>query len=36
MKSYNIEPVITDKINIEEAVKLYAEGKLPNLMNRLH
>ncbi len=36
MKSYNIEPVVTDKINIDEAVKLYVEGKLPNLMNRLH
>ena len=36
MKSYNIESVITDKTNIEEAVKLYMEGKLPNLMNRLH
>ena len=31
MKSYNIEPVVTDVKNIEEAVKLYLQGKLPNL-----
>jgi predicted Fe-Mo cluster-binding NifX family protein len=36
MKSYNIEPVVTDVKNIEEAVKLYLQGKLPNLMERLH
>ena len=36
MKSYNIEPVATDVANIEEAVTLYAEGKLANLMDRLH
>ncbi|MDD5648617.1 MAG: NifB/NifX family molybdenum-iron cluster-binding protein, partial [Dehalococcoidia bacterium] len=36
MKSYNIEPIVTDVSNIETAVKLYAEGKLPNMMDRLH
>lgn len=36
MKSYNIEPVVTDIVGIEQAVKLYAEGKLPNLKDRLH
>jgi len=36
MKSYNIETVVTDVGNIDEAVKLYLEGKLPNLMERLH
>ena len=36
MKSYNIEPVITDVTDIEQAVKLYLENKLPNLRERLH
>ena len=36
MKSRNIEPVVTDVENIDEAVKLYIEGKLTNLMERLH
>jgi predicted Fe-Mo cluster-binding NifX family protein len=36
MKSYKIETIVTDVANIDEAVKLYLEGKLPNLMNRLH
>jgi len=36
LKSYNIEPIITDVDNIEEAVKLYSEGKLTNLMEKLH
>lgn len=36
MKSYQIEPVVTDIENIDEAVKLYIEGKLPNLINRVH
>jgi predicted Fe-Mo cluster-binding NifX family protein len=35
MKSYNIEPVVTDVKNIDEAVRLYLAGKLPNLMERL-
>jgi len=35
MKSYNIEPVVTDIESIDEAVKLYLAGKLPNLMERL-
>ncbi|MFC2020835.1 NifB/NifX family molybdenum-iron cluster-binding protein [Chloroflexota bacterium] len=36
MQSYNIEPVVTDVENIDKAIKLYLEGKLPNLMERLH
>jgi predicted Fe-Mo cluster-binding NifX family protein len=36
LKSYGIEAIVTDIKNIEEAVKLYIEGKLPNLMERLH
>jgi len=36
MKSYNIEPVVTDVESIDEAVKLYIEGELINLMDRLH
>jgi predicted DNA-binding protein (UPF0251 family)/predicted Fe-Mo cluster-binding NifX family protein len=36
MKSYQIEPVVTDVTDIDEAVKLYVAGKLPNLINRLH
>jgi len=36
LKSRGIEPVVTDVESIEEAVKLYLEGKLPNLMERLH
>jgi len=36
LKSCNIEPVVTDVENIEEAINLYLAGKLPNLMERLH
>jgi predicted Fe-Mo cluster-binding NifX family protein len=36
LKSRNIEPIVTDVESIEEAVKLHLEGKLPNLMERLH
>lgn len=36
LKSRNIEPVVTDVDNIEEAVKLYLDGKLENQMERLH
>ena len=36
MRSYNIEPVVTDVQNIDEAVQLYLTGKLANLMERLH
>jgi len=36
LKSYSIEAVVTDVENIEEAVKLYLQGRLPNLMERLH
>jgi predicted Fe-Mo cluster-binding NifX family protein len=36
LKSSNIEPIVTDITSIDEAVKLYLEGNLPNLMERLH
>ena len=36
MKSLGIEIVVTDVANIDEAMKLYIQGKLPNLMERLH
>jgi predicted Fe-Mo cluster-binding NifX family protein len=36
LKSRGIEAVVTNVENIEEAVRLYVEGKLPNLMERLH
>jgi predicted Fe-Mo cluster-binding NifX family protein len=36
LKSRGIETVITDVTNIDEAVKLYLDGKLPNRMERLH
>ena len=36
MRSYNIEPVVTDVENIDEAIELYSTGKLENLMERLH
>lgn len=36
MKSYKIEPIVTDIMGIDEAVELYLKGKLPNLMERLH
>jgi predicted Fe-Mo cluster-binding NifX family protein len=36
MKGYGIEPIVTDIENIDEAVRLYLAGKLPNLMGRLH
>jgi predicted Fe-Mo cluster-binding NifX family protein len=36
LKSYNIKPIVTDVSDIDKAVKLYLEGKLPNLMERLH
>jgi predicted Fe-Mo cluster-binding NifX family protein len=36
MQSYNIEPVVTDVNSIDEAVQLYIDGKLTNLMERLH
>jgi len=37
LKGMGIDAIITDVGNIEEAVKLHAQGKLPNLMmERLH
>lgn len=36
LKSYKIQPVITDVQDIDKAIKLYLAGSLPNLMERLH
>jgi len=36
LKNAGIEVITTDVENIEEAVKLYLQGELPNLMERLH
>ncbi|MDD5338913.1 MAG: NifB/NifX family molybdenum-iron cluster-binding protein [Dehalococcoidales bacterium] len=36
IKSHGIEAIITDVPNIDEALKLYLDGNLPNLMERLH
>ena len=36
LKSRGIEIIITDVSDIDEAVKTYLEGKLPNLMEKLH
>ena len=36
LKNAGIEVVVTDVKNIDEAVRLYLQGKLPNLMERLH
>ena len=35
MRSYGIEPVVTDVRDIREAALRYAQGDLPNLMDRL-
>ena len=36
LESSGIEPIITDAESIDEAVKLYLDGKLVNLMEKLH
>ncbi len=36
MKSRGIEVIITDVKKIDEALKLYIDGKLPNQMEKLH
>jgi predicted DNA-binding protein (UPF0251 family)/predicted Fe-Mo cluster-binding NifX family protein len=36
LKSAGIESIITDVTDIDRAVGLYSEGKLPNLVGRLH
>jgi predicted Fe-Mo cluster-binding NifX family protein len=36
LKSSGIEPIITDVESIDEAVKLYLEGKLVDLTEKLH
>ncbi len=36
LKASGIEPVVTDVADVDEAALAYAEGRLPNLMDRLH
>jgi len=36
LKRYNIKPIITDVVDIDEAAQLYLAGNLPNLMDRVH
>jgi len=36
LTSRGVETIVTDIKNIDEAVKLYLEGKLLNLRQRLH
>lgn len=36
LKHLNIEVIVTDEENIENAVSRYLAGNLPNLMERLH
>lgn len=36
LKSLGIEPILTDVVDIEKAVRLYLEGTLPNLTQRVH
>ena len=36
LREAGIEPIVTDVSDIQEAVRLYIEGKLPNLRERLH
>ncbi len=36
MKSRNIETIVTDIRDIDGAVKLFIQGKLPSMMERLH
>jgi hypothetical protein len=36
LTSYNIQPIVTDVENIDEAVQLHLAGKLANLMERVH
>jgi predicted Fe-Mo cluster-binding NifX family protein len=36
LESSGIEPIITDVGSVDEAVKIYLEGKLVNLMEKLH
>jgi len=36
MQGYNITSIVTDVRSIDEAVQLYLDGKLTNLMERLH
>ena len=36
MQGYGIQPIVTDVREIDDAVGLYLDGKLPNLMERLH
>jgi predicted Fe-Mo cluster-binding NifX family protein len=36
LKAQNLEPIITDVAEIDQAVKMYLDGKLINYMEQLH
>ncbi len=36
MRQLNLQPVVTDVIDIESALEAYLNGKLPNLIEKLH
>ena len=36
LKAHNIQPIITDVKEIDHAVQLHLQGRLPNLTHRLH
>jgi len=36
LKNRGINTIVTDVESIDEAVKLYLAGKLPNIVERLH
>ncbi len=36
LKSRNFEPIITDQPDIDQAIKLLLDGKLENLVNKIH
>lgn len=36
MQAFNIKPIVTDKVNIEDALKDYIEGRLEDQTNLLH
>jgi predicted Fe-Mo cluster-binding NifX family protein len=36
LRSYGIEPVVTNEEDIDQAAQLYLAGKLANMMDRVH
>lgn len=36
LREMGVQPVVTDVPDIQEAARLYIQGELPNLMERLH